>query len=73
MDILVSLLYLLLNIAVILLVAALIVWALRWMGIAIDATVYKIGQAIVALLIIIAIVSWATGNVFWMPFRRGYP
>jgi hypothetical protein len=73
MDILVSLLYLLLNIAVILLVAALIVWALRWIGVAIDPTVYKIGQAIVVLLIIIAIVSWATGNVFWMPFRRAYP
>ncbi len=61
MPLLVSLLYLLLNIAVVLLCAALIWWFLRWMGIAIDPTVYKICQAIVALIVIILIVTWFMG------------
>ena len=49
MGILISFLYLLLYIAVVLLIAAVIVWVLRWIGIGIDPTVYRIGQAIVAL------------------------
>jgi hypothetical protein len=61
MSILISLLYLLLYIAIILLVAAILVWGLRWLNIPIDATVYKIGQVIVGLLILIAIVVWITG------------
>jgi hypothetical protein len=61
MPLLVSLLYLLLNIAIILLCAALIWWFLRWMGIVIDPWVLKICQAIVGLLIIILIVSWLMG------------
>lgn len=74
MGILISFLYLLLYIAVILLVAAIIVWALRWMNIAIDPTVYRIGQAIVALLILIAVVIWIAGVLggprYWPPFGR---
>ena len=69
MSLLISFLYLLLNIAIILLVAALIVWVLRWLGIGIDPTVYKIGQAIVALLVIIAIVVWVSGAAGWHAYR----
>lgn len=61
MSLLISLLYLLLNIAIICLCAALIWWFLRWMGIVLDATVLKICQAIVALLVLILIVSWFAG------------
>ena len=68
MSLLISFLYLLLNIAIILLVAALIVWVLRWLGIGIDPTVYKIGQAIVALLIIIAVVVWVW-RAGWHAYR----
>lgn len=69
MSLLISFLYLLLNIAIILLVAALIVWVLRWLGIGIDPTVYKIGQVIVALLVIIAIVVWVSGVAGWHTYR----
>ena len=58
MSILISFLYLLLHIAIILFVAACIVWVLRWIGIAIDPMVYKIGQAIVGLLVLIVVVVW---------------
>ena len=68
-ELLISFLYLLLNIAIILLVAALIVWVLRWLGIGIDPMVYKIGQAIVALLIIIAVVVWVSGVAGWHAYR----
>jgi hypothetical protein len=61
MPLLISLLYLLLNIAIICLCAALIWWFLRWMGIVVDPSVLKICQAIVALLVIILIVSWFAG------------
>jgi hypothetical protein len=61
MSLLISVLYLLLNIAVILLCAALIYWFFKWIGIGIDPWVLKIAQAIVALLILILIVSWFAG------------
>jgi hypothetical protein len=61
MPLLISLLYLLLNIAVILLVAAIIWWVLSLLGIAIDARVMRIGQIIVALIILIYVVSWLAG------------
>ena len=61
MPLLISLLYLLLNIAIILLAAALVWWFLRWMEIPLDPWVLKICQAIVALLIIILVVSWFAG------------
>jgi hypothetical protein len=61
MSIVVSLLFLLLYIAVVCLCAALIVWFLRGMGIGIDPMVYKIGQAILALIVLILIVSWIAG------------
>ena len=63
MSLLISVLYLLLNIAVVLLCAALIWWFLRWMGVPIDPTVLKIAQAIVALIVIILIVSWFAGVI----------
>lgn len=69
MSILISCLYLLLYIAIILLIAAIIVWGLRWIGITIDPTVYKIGQAIVGLLILIAIVVWVASLVGYAPAR----
>ena len=61
MGLSISVLYLLLHIAIVLLCAALIWWFFKWMGIAIDATVFKLGQAIVAILILILIVSWFAG------------
>lgn len=61
MNLLVSFLYLCLNIAIIVFVAYCIVWVLKWLNVAIDANVYRIGQIIVALLIIIAVVLWAMG------------
>jgi hypothetical protein len=57
----VSFLYLCLHIAIIIFVAYCIVWLLKWMGITIDPNVYKVGQVIVALLIIIAVVLWLLG------------
>ncbi len=61
MSLLISFLYLCLHIAVIVFVAYCIVWLLRWIGIAIDGMVYKVGQIIVALLVIIAVVMWLSG------------
>jgi len=69
MDVLVSFLYLLLHIAVIVFVAFVIVWLLKWLGIAIDGNVYRAGQAIVALLILIAVVIWLSGLLGWHAYR----
>jgi hypothetical protein len=44
--------------AIIIFIAFVIVWVLRWMGVAIDGMVYKWGQIIVGLLCLIVIVSW---------------
>jgi uncharacterized membrane protein YtjA (UPF0391 family) len=63
MPLLISLLYLLLNIAVILLVVAIVWWVLGLLGIALDARVMKIGQVIVALIILIYVVSWLAGAI----------
>jgi hypothetical protein len=56
-----SLLYLLLNIAVVVLCVALVYWALRVFNIPLDPWVLKIAQFIVALIVIILIVSWFAG------------
>jgi len=69
-NILVSFLYLLLHIAVIILIAAIILWVLKWLGIGIDPLVYKCGQAIVALLILIAVVVWVSGL---LGYSTGFP
>jgi len=66
----VSFLYLLLHIAVIILIAAIILWVLKWLGIGIDPLVYKCGQAIVALLILIAVVVWVSGL---LGYSTGFP
>jgi hypothetical protein len=56
-----SLLYLLLNLAVLALVGALILWALRFFSVPLDPLVLKIAQGIFALIAIILIVSWLLG------------
>jgi len=61
MDLIVSVLYLLLNIAVLLLVVALVWWFLKWVGIGLDPWVYKLCQVVVALLVLIMVVSWFAG------------
>jgi energy-coupling factor transporter transmembrane protein EcfT len=61
MPLLISLLYLLLNIAIVVLCAALIYWALKVFGIPMDPWVMKILQFILALIVIILIVSWFAG------------
>ncbi len=61
MSLLVSVLYLLLNIAVVLLVAAVLYWFWRWMGLPMDPWVLKILQVILALIILILVVSWFAG------------
>jgi len=61
MSLLISLLYLLLNIAIVVLCASLIWWALRWFGIAVDPFVLKIAQFILAVIVLILIVSWFAG------------
>lgn len=63
MSLLVGFLYLCLHIAVIVFVAYCIVWLLKWLGVGIDPNVYKVGQIIVVLLIVIAVVMWLSGVV----------
>lgn len=63
MAIVISLLYLLLHIAIIVLCAALIWWFLRWLGIGLDPFVMKVLQAILVLIILILVVSWLAGVV----------
>lgn len=58
---LIGFLYLLLHCAVIVLVAYLILWLLKWMGVGVDGEVLKWGKIVVALLIIIAVVAWLLG------------
>jgi hypothetical protein len=61
MPLLISLLYLLLNIAIVVLCAALIWWAVRWFGIAVDPFVLKVSQFILVVIIVILIFSWFAG------------
>lgn len=69
MSLLISFLYLCLHIAVIVLVAYAIVWLCRMCEIDLDRNVLKAGKIVVALLIIIAVVIWASGIV-GMPLGR---
>jgi hypothetical protein len=69
MSLLVSFLYLCLHIAVILLIAAVIVWLCKWLGVPLDGTVLKIGQIVVALLVLIAVVVWLGGVLGWSSYR----
>lgn len=64
MNLLVSFLYLCLHIAIIVFIAYAIVWLLKWLGVGIDGNVYKAGQIIVVLLIIIAVVVWLSGVLY---------
>ncbi len=62
MSILLSFLSLCLYIAIICLIAYVIVWVIQgFFGWTIDANVYKFGQIVVALLCLIAVVSWLAG------------
>lgn len=74
MGLLVSFLYLCLHIAVIVFVAYCFVWLLRFLGIGIDPMVYKIGQIIVGLIILIAVVVWLSsvvgGGTYHFPWWR---
>ena len=69
MSLLISFLYLLLHLAIIILIAALILWVLRWIGVGIDPLVYKVGQIIVLLLCIIAVLLWLSGALGWSAYR----
>jgi hypothetical protein len=61
MSLLISLLYLLLNVAIVVLCAALVYWALRVFEVPLDPWVLKILQFILAIIVIILIVSWFAG------------
>ncbi len=62
MSILISFLSLCLYIAIICFIAYVIVWVVTgFFGWTIDANVYKFGQIIVALIILIAVVVWLSG------------
>jgi hypothetical protein len=62
MSILLSFLSLCLYIAIICLIAYVIVWVITgFFGWSIDPNVYKFGQIVVALLCLIAIVTWLAG------------
>ena len=78
MGLLISFLYLLLHLAVILFIAYAILWIIRdWLGFAIDPMMMKFGQAIVALLCLIAIVIWIAGVTghtgYRLPFGMTLP
>lgn len=73
MSLIIGFLYLCLHIAVIIFVAYCIVWLLKWLGIGIDGNVYKFGQIIVGLLIIISVVLWLSGVLSYPGFSlRAY-
>lgn len=57
-GLLISFLYLLLQIAAVILVAYLTVWACRIFGLEIDGNVYRIGKVIVGLICLILVVVW---------------
>ena len=70
MSLLISFLYLLLHVAIILIIAYGILWVVRdWFGVAIDPMVLKMGQIIVALLCLIAIVVWLAGVAGYPGYR----
>lgn len=47
--------------AIVILVAFVIVWVLRWMGVNIDGEVYKWGKIVVGLICLIVVVTWLVG------------
>jgi hypothetical protein len=61
MSMVISLLYLLLNIGLVVLVAYGLLWALRWLEIPIDGKVLKVCQFILAVIVLILIASWFAG------------
>jgi hypothetical protein len=70
MSLLVSALFMLLNVAIILLIAYVILWVVRdWFGATIDPMVLKFAQVVVALLCLIVIVIWLTGIMGGTTYR----
>jgi len=71
--ILIGFLYALLYCAIVILVAFAFVWALRFLGIAIDGDVYKWGKVVVGLICVIILVTWLlsalglVGGGFYQP------
>lgn len=56
--ILIGFLYALLYCAIVILVAFAFVWGLRFVGVSIDAEVYKWGKVVVGLLCVIILLTW---------------
>ena len=70
MNLVISFLFLLLNIAIILLVAYAILWVVRdWFGVAIDPQVLKFAQIVVGLFCLIAVVMWLSGVLGYTTYR----
>lgn len=70
MSLLLSALYMLLNVAIILLIAYVILWVVRdWFGVSIDGTVLKFAQIVVALLCLIVVVIWIAGLMGGTAYR----
>ena len=63
MGLLISFLYLCLNVAVVVFVAYCIVWLMRCRRCRRSPRPAKVGQIIVGLIIIIMVVSWLVGNL----------
>lgn len=61
MGLLISFLTMCLHVTVILLVAAGLVWFLKYIGVEIDGRVYKLGQIVVGILCLIVILIWLSG------------
>lgn len=57
-SILISFLYMLLNVAIVIFIAYAILFVLKWVGWAPDANVLKWGQIIVGLICLIIVVVW---------------
>ncbi len=70
MNLVISFLYLLLNIAIILLIAYALLWVIRdWFSIAVDGNVLKFAQIVVGLLCLIAVAVWLAGAIGYTDFR----
>jgi hypothetical protein len=59
--IIIGFLYALLYCAIVILIAFLFVWGMRFIGVSIDGQVYKWGQVVVGLICVIILVSWLLG------------
>ena len=70
MNLVISFLFLLLNIAIICLIAYAILWVCRdWFSMTIDPQVLKFAQIVVGLIVLIAIVMWLSGVLGYTTYR----